>query len=103
MSVKDDMRKNLILYLELAGKNQTELANTLGITRGAVSAWARGKANIDVEYIPTICDMLGIEIADLFGSNQDEDVKALSQAYTGLDEDDKKLVREFISFLRWRR
>ena len=103
MSVKDDVRKNLEAFMSFAGVKQTQLAKELGLTRATISNWINGRTSIDIEYIPNICSFLGITIQELFGEMPDEDSLMIASAYKTLDNDEKREVRDFIMFLRWRR
>ncbi|WP_308602609.1 helix-turn-helix transcriptional regulator [uncultured Fibrobacter sp.] len=49
-------------------KNQTELANKLGLTQAAVSAWNSGARNPTYEICAQLLSM-GMTIEELFGEN----------------------------------
>jgi len=52
--------------MKLAGLNQVQLAEHLGISKGTVNNWTRGNNSPDVDIVPQICDVLGISIVDLY-------------------------------------
>lgn len=48
------------------GLTQAALAEKLGITDRAVSKWETGKSLPDASLMPELCEILGIEISELF-------------------------------------
>jgi len=59
----DTIRK----YRIKKGLSQPQLANLLGVTKNAVPNWEAGRARPDTNYIPAICDILGISLYTFFG------------------------------------
>jgi len=50
------------------GLNQPQLAKMLGVSKNAIPNWEAGRARPDTNYIPALCDILGISISTFFGS-----------------------------------
>jgi len=50
------------------GLNQPQLAKLLGVSKNAIPNWEAGRARPDTNYIPALCDILGISIPTFFGS-----------------------------------
>lgn len=48
------------------GLSQSDLADILGVTQGAISQWEKGTSMPSTEKLPEIAKILGCEIADLF-------------------------------------
>lgn len=80
--------------LDKAGISQAELARRLGVTRGAVNNWVRGKGTPSLGHLQetarilnmTITEILGEEI--LFAETKDErDAIELLRAMTDSDRD----------------
>lgn len=57
------------------GRKQEDLANALGVTNQAVSRWESNGCYPDMEMIPSIANYFGITIDELFGYQNDRDVK----------------------------
>ena len=51
---------------ERAGLTQAQLADSLGITKGAVGQWEIGVCNPKADQLPNIAAALGYTIDDLF-------------------------------------
>ena len=66
MSTKEGIRYALIDLMDESNTSGTDLAEAIGVTKQAVSAWRTGKASIGVDNIPAICEYFGIEIGDFF-------------------------------------
>ena len=54
---------------------QNELAEKLFVSYQAVSQWENGNTNPDISIIPSIADVFGITIDELFGRPKKEPVK----------------------------
>ena len=69
--------QNLKKYLAQSRIQQKELAVACGKTKGTISHWVEGRVSVPIKYIPTICEMLGITLYELFGL---PDTSLLSEA-----------------------
>jgi len=56
-------------------RKQEDLANALGVTNQAVSRWESNGCYPDMEMIPSIANYFGITIDELFGYQNDREVK----------------------------
>ena len=54
-------------FREKAGIEQKAMAKTIGVTPNAVSNWENGRSRPDINLIPGICEVLGIDLYELFG------------------------------------
>ena len=72
------------------GRKQEELAAALGITNQAVSRWESNGGYPDIEMLPAIANYFHITIDELFGYDNDRQVKL--QSYTDNAEDRKSVV-----------
>ena len=62
--------------LRSAGMRQVDLAQKLGVSDAAVSAWIQGMYMPKAELLPRIAELLGCRIEDLYGDyTQEEDDK----------------------------
>ena len=57
---------NILKYRKKNGLSQEELANKLGVTFQAVSKWEDAKAAPDISFLPTMADIFGCYIDELF-------------------------------------
>ena len=67
MNTKDGIRLTLIDLMDESGVSGKDLADVVGVTKQAVSAWRTGKCSINVENIPAICEYFHISINEFFG------------------------------------
>lgn len=81
--------KNLNHYLQLNDKTQLDLANHLGVSTSAVSAWCRGAKIPRMDKVDAMCKYFGIRRSDLM-----EDKNSKSNSYYLNDE-----ARELAEFL----
>lgn len=64
-TLKDIMAKNLKLYIEKSGKNQTDIARELGIPEMTMSNWVKAKTYPRADKIQLMADYFGIRRLDL--------------------------------------
>ncbi len=57
---------NIQKYRKKCGLTQEELAKKLGVTFQAVSKWENAKTAPDILFLPTMADLFGCSIDDLF-------------------------------------
>ena len=57
--------ENLVYQLDSKGKTQTELAEHLGVTKGAVSQWCSGYRSPSAKMAIKIAEWLNIKLSDL--------------------------------------
>ena len=57
---------NIQKYRKKCGLTQEELANKLGVTFQAVSKWENAKTAPDIFFLPTMADLFGCYIDELF-------------------------------------
>ncbi len=57
--------KNLNNYLQANDKTQLDLANHLGVSTSAVSAWCRGLKTPRMDKVDAMCKYFGIKRSDL--------------------------------------
>ena len=50
------------------GLNQPQLARLIGVTKNAIPNWEAGRTRPDTNYIPALCEALGISASTFFGS-----------------------------------
>jgi len=55
-------------YRLAAGLNQPQLAEKVGVKKNAVSNWEAGRGRPDINFIPILCDVMGISISAFFGA-----------------------------------
>lgn len=72
MSTKDDIRYALNSLIAEKGVKKSDLADALGVSKGAVTNWSNGSNSIDIELIPSICEFFDVTIDEFFGRKQPE-------------------------------
>ena len=71
--------KNLPYYLNLAGMNQKELAEALGVTKSTVSLWISGSNYPRTDTIQRIATVLGCTMEDLIQKNTEAERNEISE------------------------
>lgn len=61
-------------YRKLKGITQSELADMVGVSCQAVSKWERQNSYPDITVLPTLADIFGITIDELFGNPSKKDI-----------------------------
>lgn len=56
---------------------QAQLADRLGVTRGAVSTWETGARLVGLDLLVPLCRALGITLAELLRGADPDDLSAL--------------------------
>lgn len=77
---------------------QVAIADACGVSKGAVSNWFKGTNSIDVDYIPTIAQVLGVSVDVLLGREIDAETASLLSVFEKLDKPARDRVVAFASF-----
>lgn len=56
---------------------QADLAERLGVTRGAVSTWETGTRVVGLDLLIPLCRALGVTLGDLFRGVDIDDLRAM--------------------------
>lgn len=90
-NLKKLFSRKLTMYLASAGKTQADLSKYIGVSSATVSDWCNAHKMPRTDKIQSICNWLGIEIADLL---TDAAVRDLSPS-DDYSEQEKLLVEYF--------
>ena len=87
------------------GRTQETLAEAIGVTSQAVSRWEANGGYPDMEMIPSIANYFGITIDELFGYQNDRDIKIdrivnKIRSYGIQSRSDAEWVEECLAILR---
>lgn len=92
----------LLTALKNIGVKQCDFAQKVGVTEGAVSAWKSGKRNITEQTIKAICREYNVDYmwlttgkGEMFVNLPETVIDELCAQYD-LDEDDRKLIEEYV-------
>lgn len=77
---------------------QVTIANACKVSKGAVSNWFKGTNSIDIDYIPTIANTLGVSVDVLLGNAIDADTASLLSVFSKLDKEARERVISFATF-----
>lgn len=86
-SIKDEIAKNLQYYRKKKKMTQKELADKIGVRHNSISSWENGVNSIDIETLIHICQVLDVNITDMYGG-----FNTASPAPADLDENIKKYL-----------
>ena len=74
----DIFAKNLRYFLELSGKNQKELAKSIGVSAPTVNEWCKGKKTPRMDKVERLTNFFNISISDLIDDKPKVPVSELS-------------------------
>lgn len=107
MNTKDEIRLTLIDLMDEKQVSGNELAEAVGVSKQAVSAWRLGKSSIDIENVPSICKFFGISIDEFFGRHDSNESIQLSneeleviEAMRGVDDAGRDAILSIVRALR---
>lgn len=96
--VKAEVRASLVRLLEESGASKSDLANSVGVSKAAVSNWTNGACSVDIGCVPDICDFFGVTADELFGkarsSCPNADDERMLAIYRKLPESSRKCLYE---------
>ena len=86
---------NLKKLLRSQGITQDRVGERLGVHRTVVSKWLTGKRSIKVDYLETICKMVGTSIPSLFLG--DDTAAKIYRLAEKMNEEDQSAVLRLLS------
>lgn len=102
--IKSNFKNNLIYYLNLRQKTQSELAKSIGVAKTTVSSYVNGVSTPRLDKIDKICDFLNISRNDLLenhnDSSNDEEFLNLARYIFELTDEDKNFIINTIKHFR---
>ena len=99
---KVQMADQIKKYRKAAGISQQALAEALNVTRNSVVNWESGKYRPDADLFPTLCNLLGITLNDLFGiapgpaDNFSKHERSLIQSYRLISPVSQRIVDRMV-------
>ena len=79
MATREEFKKNLPYYMDLAGVNQVELAKAVGVSKSTVSTWLSGRSYPRIDVIQKTADVLNCTTDDLVTENTEVIRQTLSE------------------------
>ncbi len=92
MNANFNLGDNIAYYRKIIGLSQEQLAEILGITKGAVSKWEQKICCPDVTLLPSIADLFQVSIDELFGRTINKEPVYELVENTPWDDDKKMRV-----------
>lgn len=104
MDYKENIKNNLKKYRQMAGISQTQLADSLGVSKAAVSNWEKGTNGIDTDTLFRIAEILHVSVSELGGVNVDYSllnpkIKELIAVFETLPSHNQEDVLMYAKFL----
>ena len=65
--VREEVAKNILYYRKKRGLTRKALAEKIGVSASAVINWEMGKNSIDMDTLHVLCDVLNVDMMDMFG------------------------------------
>ncbi len=63
-NVRENVRQNIIYYLEEQNKSKKDFADYLGVSPAAITNWVGGKNAPDIECVIKICEYFHVPISE---------------------------------------
>lgn len=102
--IKSNFKNNLIYYLNLRQKTQSDLAKSIGVAKTTISSYVNGVSTPRLDKIDKICDFLNISRNDLLenhnDSSNDEEFLNLVRYIFELTDEDKNFIINTIKHFR---
>lgn len=116
---KETFSKNLKYYLDRSGRTQVEIAENIGVSKGAITEWLKGRKYPRIDKIEMLANYFGIQKSDLIEEKLTEKKEKDNDDITNaivrmrmndnfldvvnslykLDDDKLELVRQFLHAL----
>ena len=104
-SIKDRIAGNLRYYRKKNRITQKALAEQLGVSHNAVSAWEKGNNFIDSDTLYHICKIFGVTANDMYGMSPSGTPSSTAICFD-LDEYTKEeldSIKEFAAYVKSKR
>ena len=103
-SLKEKQRKAMVArrladVRKKKGMNQFELAKAMGCTQGLISKYEAGQANIQLNTLMDICDVLGCSLDYLLGRDVVYDTSLRGRALKALEILPEHIQRMLVTML----
>lgn len=101
-----DVSKRIQELLNVRGMSQRDLAEALGMSQSFVSQLCNGRKNVTLNTLESICEALGISMADFFAQNKKSDWPFSASAYKvassfdKLDSAQQAVIRDLLHIFR---
>jgi transcriptional regulator with XRE-family HTH domain len=69
-SKRVNCKKNILFYRKKNKLTQKQLAEKIGVQNSAISNWENGTNSIDIETLFKVCEVLGISMNTVFGTEE---------------------------------
>lgn len=93
-NIRETLRNNLTIYINRSSITQKNLAEQLGVSKGAVTNWLNGSNSPNIEILAKICQILGVKMSEMLSDNSEisADEKEWFKKYHKLNNHGKKVV-----------
>ncbi|MFR9278552.1 MAG: helix-turn-helix domain-containing protein [Ezakiella coagulans] len=104
-NIKSNFKNNIIYYLNLRQKTQSDLAKAIGVAKTTVSSYVNGVSTPRLDKIDKICDFLNIKRSALLESSvdglyEDKEIMLLARDINNLTEEQRNLILSMIKQFR---
>lgn len=100
-------RENIKHYLNLSGRTQKDLAQSVNVTEATLSNYLNGKRDPHFEIVFKIAEEIGVSVQDLFDSPKDfkglyllPEEKEFILLYRSLSDETKQLFRQVFKSMK---
>ncbi len=64
---RQQIGQRLAAAIRRAGKSQSDIASALGVSRGTISSWAKGRYQPPLEALVDLCRLIGVSADEVLG------------------------------------
>lgn len=64
-AIREILRNNLEYYIGRSGLSQKNLAEKIGVSKGAITNWLNGSNSPNIEVLARLCQVLDVKMSDM--------------------------------------
>ena len=85
-NIRTVLQENLNYYIRNSQMSQKDIAEKLGVSKGAITNWLNGSNSPNMEVLANLCVLLGVKMSEMLSDRS---------STSDLSENEKKLLDNF--------
>ncbi|MGN0557897.1 MAG: helix-turn-helix domain-containing protein [Acutalibacteraceae bacterium] len=92
-SIREILRDNLEYYINGSDFTQKNLAEQIGVSKGAITNWLNGSNSPNIEVLARLCQVLNVKMSDML-TKKDNVIANINDAFH-LNDHEKKVITAY--------